>query len=165
MKYITNIEGHEYTIEIIDETQVRVNGELYRVDFDSICEQPVYSLLLDGSSFEAYVYPKDDEYQVLLRGRSYLLRVEDESERLLRKALQEEGGQTSEFTLKAPMPGLIVAVPVAEDQPVQKGDVLVILESMKMQNELKAPRAGTVARLKVQPGQSVEQHQVLLTLV
>jgi biotin carboxyl carrier protein len=62
------------------------------------------------------------------------------------------------------MPGLVVAVPVQEEQEVEKGQVLVILESMKMQNELRAPRAGKVQRVKIKPGESVEQRQVLLTV-
>ncbi|MCS6937600.1 MAG: acetyl-CoA carboxylase biotin carboxyl carrier protein subunit, partial [Candidatus Bipolaricaulota bacterium] len=72
--------------------------------------------------------------------------------------------QSGEFSLRAPMPGLIVAVPVVEGQTVKKGDNLVILESMKMQNELKSPRAGTVTRVNVRAGQSVEQNQVMVTL-
>jgi biotin carboxyl carrier protein len=62
------------------------------------------------------------------------------------------------------MPGLVVAVPVEEGQLVARGDALVILESMKMQNELKAPRQGTVAQVRVRPGERVELNQVLMTL-
>ena len=57
-----------------------------------------------------------------------------------------------------------VAVPVTEGEEVEKGQVLVILESMKMQNELKAPRAGKVSRVRVKGGESVEQKQTLLTI-
>jgi pyruvate carboxylase subunit B len=62
------------------------------------------------------------------------------------------------------MPGLIVAVPVSEGQAVKKGQTVVVLESMKMENELKAPRDGTVASIKVAPRQSVEQHEPLVVL-
>jgi biotin carboxyl carrier protein len=72
--------------------------------------------------------------------------------------------ESGEFHLKAPMPGLVVAVPVEEGQQVKKGQVLVILESMKMQNELKSPRDGTVARIRVRAGESVEQKQALLSV-
>lgn len=63
------------------------------------------------------------------------------------------------------MPGLVVAIPVEEGQPIQKGQVLLILESMKMQNELKAPREGTVGRIRVKPGETVEQKQTLLSVM
>jgi len=62
------------------------------------------------------------------------------------------------------MPGLIVAVRVEMGQAVKAGDTVVILESMKMQNELKAARDGTVTNLNVQPGQTVEQNKVLMTI-
>jgi biotin carboxyl carrier protein len=62
------------------------------------------------------------------------------------------------------MPGLIVAVPVKEGQEIQKGDQVVILESMKMENELRSPRDGTVTHVYVSPGQSVEKNQVLVTI-
>jgi biotin carboxyl carrier protein len=62
------------------------------------------------------------------------------------------------------MPGLIVAIPVEEGQEVKKGQVLVILESMKMQNELKSPREGTVTRLRVKAGDRVEQKATLLSV-
>jgi biotin carboxyl carrier protein len=62
------------------------------------------------------------------------------------------------------MPGLIVSVPVNEGQAVEKGDVLLILESMKMQNELKSPRAGSVSRVRVKPGDRVEQKETLLSV-
>ncbi|MDD2923134.1 MAG: acetyl-CoA carboxylase biotin carboxyl carrier protein subunit, partial [Anaerolineales bacterium] len=61
-------------------------------------------------------------------------------------------------------PGLIVAVPVEEGHEVKKGQVLLILESMKMQNELKAPRDGVMGRIRVKAGESVEQKQTLLSM-
>jgi len=165
MKYITTINEQEYVIEIREDGYVTVNGKWYSIDFDSICEQPVYSLLLDQRSYEAYVYPGEDEWQVLLHGRFYPARVEDERERLLRATVQGEATEQAEFHLKAPMPGLVISVPVADGQAVQKGEVLLILESMNLQNELKAPRAGTVARVRVESGERVEQRQTLLSLL
>lgn len=163
MKYITTVGEKEYLVEIIDERHISVNGKIFEVDFESVSGQPVYSLIVDGKSHESYVQPGDDNWQVLLRGRLYPVRVEDEREKRLRAAAGSvaEGG---EFLLRAPMPGLVVAVPVEEGQEVKKGEVLLILESMKMQNELKSPRDGTVGRIRVKPGESVEQKQTLLNV-
>jgi biotin carboxyl carrier protein len=164
MKYVTTIEGKEFTVEILDEKHIRVNELVLEMDFMAVSGQPVYSLLIDGKSYEAYVYPEEKDWQVLLRGRQYQAQVEDERKKRLKTAggLSAEGG---EFHLKAPMPGLVVAIPVNEGQVIQKGQVLVILESMKMQNELKAPRDGTVHRIRVKPGESVEQRQPLLNIL
>jgi biotin carboxyl carrier protein len=63
------------------------------------------------------------------------------------------------------MPGLIVTVPVSEGQMVDKGDVLVVLESMKMQNQLKSPRPGKISRVQVKAGDSVEQRDTLLSVI
>jgi biotin carboxyl carrier protein len=164
MKYITTIDGQEFTIDIIDEKHVSVNGKVLEVDFESVNGQPVYSLIIDGKSYEGYVYPDEQKWQVLLHGELYQAEVEDERERRLKAAggAVAEGG---ELHLKAPMPGMVVAIPVAEGQTVQKGQVLLILESMKMQNELKAPKDGTVSRIRVKAGETVEQKQTLLSVV
>ncbi|MCZ2127238.1 MAG: biotin/lipoyl-binding protein [Anaerolineales bacterium] len=164
MKYVTSIEDKEYVIEIVDDGHVRVNGRLVEVNFESVNGQPVYSLLLDGKSYESYVYSGDEDWQVLLRGRQYQVKVEDEREKRLRAAGGGGAAQGGELSLKAPMPGLVVVIPVREGQEIKKGDVLVILESMKMQNELKAPRDGIVGAIKVKAGESVEQKQILLNL-
>lgn len=165
MKYVTTIGDKEYLIEIVDERHVIIDGVSYAVDFDSVSGQPVYSLLLDGQSYESYVYSSDEGWQVLLHGNLYTFTVEDEREKRLRASLGGGIAERQEFHLKAPMPGLVVSLPVADGQHVEKGDVLLILESMKMQNELRAPRAGTVARLRVGVGDSVEQRQTLLSVL
>ena len=165
MKYVVNIGDREFLVEILDERHILLDGKPYEVDFDSVSGQPVYSLLLDGQSYESYVYPSEEGLQVLLHGTLYPAIVEDEREKRLRAAAGGRIAERGEFHLRAPMPGLVVAVLVNEGQAVEKGDVLVILESMKMQNELKSPRAGTLARLRVKSGDSVEQKQTLLSVI
>ncbi|NOY98767.1 MAG: biotin/lipoyl-binding protein [Chloroflexi bacterium] len=164
MKYVTTINGHEFIIEVIDDRHVSVDGKVLEVDFESVSGEPVYSLIVDGKSHEAYIYPGEENWEVLLQGRLYPVIVEDEREKRLRAASGSGVAESGEFHLKAPMPGLIVAIPVSEGQEVEKGDVLLILESMKMQNELKSPRAGVIERIRVKPGDSVEQRQKLLSV-
>lgn len=165
MKYVTTVASKEFTIEVIDESHISIDGKIVEVDFESISGQPVYSMLIDGKSYESYVYKGDEDWQVLLLGRQYPVTVEDERERRLKTAVGGKAEATGEFHLKAPMPGLVVAVSVEEGQQVEKGQVLAILESMKMQNELKSPRAGTVQRIKVKAGESVEIKQTMLSVV
>jgi biotin carboxyl carrier protein len=164
MKYISTIDDQEYLVEVIDERHIRVGERLFEVDFESVSDQPVFSLILDGKSYESFVYQGEQDWQVLLRGRLYQVDVEDEREKRLRAAASGGMVESGEFHLKAPMPGLIVAVPVVDGQVVEKGQVLMILESMKMQNELKAPRAGTIGRIRVKAGESVVQKQTLLNI-
>lgn len=164
MKYIATVNGQQFTIEILDEKHVLVNGQPVDVDFQSVQNQPVYSLITDGRSYEAYVSDNDNLWEVLLLGDLYSVQVVDEREQRLRSAGGAEIADRGEFHLKAPMPGLIVAIPVQEGQEIAKGDVLVILESMKMQNELRSPKDGTVTRIKVHVGDSVEQKTTMLSV-
>jgi biotin carboxyl carrier protein len=165
MKYITTVDGKEYLVEIVDEKHISINGKIVEVDFESVSGQPVYSLIVDGKSHESYVQQGDDNWQVLLRGRLYPVTVEDERERRLRAAAGSGVAESGEFLLKAPMPGLVVTILVEEGQEIKKGQVILILESMKMQNELKSPRDGTIGRIRVKAGESVEQRQTLLSVM
>ena len=164
MKYITTIDDKEFLVEIIDDRHVSVDGKIIEVDFESVRSQPVFSLIVDGKSYEAYVYDGEEDLEVLIKGRLYHSRVEDERERRLRAASGGGVVDSGIFHLKAPMPGLVVSVSVEEGQEVKKGDVLLILESMKMQNELKCPRDGIVGRILVTGGDSVEQRQKMLSV-
>jgi biotin carboxyl carrier protein len=165
MRYITTVEGKQFLVEILDEKHVSVDGKVYQVDFEPVSGQPVYSLIVDGRSHEGYAAQDDDTWQVLLRGRLFPITVEDEREKRLRSAAGGGVAETGEFHLKAPMPGLVVSIPVGEGQAVKKGQVLLILESMKMQNELKSPRDGTIGRVRVKAGETVEQKQTLLSVM
>ncbi|PKN93890.1 MAG: hypothetical protein CVU44_08730 [Chloroflexi bacterium HGW-Chloroflexi-6] len=165
MKYITTIDGKDFTVEILDDKHIRINDKILDVDFESVSGQPVYSLIIGGKSYEAYVSPDDEKWEVLLHGRLYQAEVEDEREKRLRTAGGAGAAEGGEYHLKAPMPGLAVAIPVEEGQEVTKGQVLLILESMKMQNELKSPRDGVVSRIRVKAGETVEQKQTLLSVI
>jgi acetyl/propionyl-CoA carboxylase alpha subunit len=165
MKYIATIGDNEYVIELLDDHRVLLDGKIYQVDFNALSNEPVFSLLIDGKSFEAYLYEEGDALNVLMQGRFYRAVVEDEREKRLRAASRSTVSGSEDFHLKAPMPGLVVMVPVKNGQQVEKGDVLLILESMKMQNELKSPRSGYVARVRVRPGDRVEQHETMLSVV
>lgn len=165
MKYITTIEEREYLVEILDERHVAVDGVVYEIDFVPVSNQPVYSLIVNGESFDAHVYPDEDVWQVIFQGNAYTARVEDERERRLKAALSGAAAERAEFHLKAPMPGMVIAVPVQPGQSVKKGDVLLILESMKMQNEFRAPRDGVVSRVRVAPGDRVEKKDTLLSVL
>ena len=165
MKYITTVEDKQFLVEIIDDKHISVDGKVYEVDFESVSGQPVYSLIVDGKSHESYVAAGDHDWQVLLRGRLYPVTVEDEREKRLRSAAGGGVAETGEFHLRAPMPGLVVTILIEEGQSIKKGQVLLILESMKMQNELKSPRDGVIGRVRVKPGETVEQKQTLLSVV
>lgn len=164
MKYATTVGDQTYIIEINRDGEIVCDGEVYAADLQSIDELGTYSLLLDSASHEALVEIRNDEIGVLLRGRFYPIRVQDERARRLAESTRGLGAPTGEVAIKSPMPGMIVAVRVSPGQDVLKGETLVILESMKMENELKAPRDGKVLSVRAEARQAVEQGQTLITL-
>ena len=164
MKYIAEISGTEYVIEIESETQVVINGKPHEIDFQALRQSLSYSLLVDGKSYETTIYQDNGDWEVYLRGRSFNVQVEDERERRLRMAAGQTSIQKEKFTLKAPMPGLVIDIPVNLGDEVEEGQVLLILESMKMQNELTAPRKGKITRIQAEVNDNVERRQTLLIL-
>jgi biotin carboxyl carrier protein len=164
MKYIAKIGDQEYKIEILSETRVLINGTSHEIDFKPLRQHLSYSLLADGRSYEVNIYRDNGDWEVLLRGRQFSVEVEDERERRLRLAAGQTTLPKGKYLLKAPMPGLVIDIPVSEGDQVSKGDVLVILESMKMQNELTAPRDGTVTRVHANENDNVDRNEILLVL-
>ena len=163
-KYFAEIEGVEYQIEILSDNRVVINGESYELNFQGLRQHLSYSLLLEGKSFEINIYQDNGIWEVLLRGTQFSVQVEDERERRMRMAAGQASKQEGKIILQAPMPGLVIDIPVKEGQEVEKGNVLLILESMKMQNELTAPRAGRITRIQAKVNDHVDRKQVLLVL-
>jgi biotin carboxyl carrier protein len=165
MKYLVTTNDRTYTVDIAGDGEVLLDGHPVSVDFSSVGESGLCSLLVNNESFEALVEQRGDYWQVLLLGALYDVQVIDERAERLRSSASTLVADLDEIPIRAPMPGLVVAVPVEQGQEVAKGDNLVILESMKMENELKAPRAGRVERVNVSTGDSVDRDQVLVVLV
>jgi biotin carboxyl carrier protein len=164
MKYITRVNDQQFIIEIDQENQIRVDGQLYEVDFQQLTEGGILSLLLNKHSLEAIVEERESGWEVLIQGELYTVDVQDERAYRLARARGTVAEVTGEVSIKSPMPGLIIEVLVKEKQTVQKGDKVVILESMKMENELRSPRDGVVKHVYIKPGASVDKNQVLATI-
>ncbi len=164
MKYITTVDSKEFTIELKPDNQILVNGEAYTLDFEQMADSGVYSLLLNNHSVQAMVEERDKLFEVQILGELYQVQVQDERAYRLAQARGGLAEATGEALIKSPMPGIILKVLVEEGQSLKKGEKTIILESMKMENELRAPRDGVVHRVSVAPGASVEKGQVLVTI-
>jgi len=127
-------------------------------------EPGVYSLLIDGHSYDVHIDEDDKDEERLavhLLGRVVRARASDARNRRLAKVAH---GPDGVVRLEAPMPGRVVKVLSPEGTVVNRGDGIVVLEAMKMENELKAPRDGTVTRITVEEGQGVEGGAHLATI-
>lgn len=165
MKYVTTVNGVRFDIEIQRDGSVLLNGEPRAVNFAPLGDSSLYSLIMDNTSHETLVEEREGVYEVLIRGRLFTADVQDERSQLLASRRAAPTVDSGEVSIRAPMPGLVVAIPVTEGQEVKAGQTVVILESMKMQNELKAPRDGVVQRISVEEGKSVEMNKPLITIV
>jgi biotin carboxyl carrier protein len=116
------------------------------------------SLLIDHVVTEAGLVARGDTWAVVLGGRAHRLRLLDE--RTLRGGARG-GLDTGEREVRASMPGKVVAVLVEVGAAVEAGSGLLVIEAMKMENEIASPRAGTVRELRVQAGQAVEAGELL----
>ena len=164
MKYIATIGEQEYTIIINEQNQIQINDEPLEVDFLGLPDTPLYSLILNGQSYDININENEDMYQVMLKGTIYDVRVEDERTRKLAGLKGGFGSPVGEVLIKAPMPGVVVGILVEEGQSITKGDVVVILESMKMQNEFKTPKDGVVSSIRTKIGDKVDQNAIMLTV-
>ncbi len=164
MKYAATVKEQAFSIEITPDERVLIGDRMHTVDLQRIDAGFLYSLLIDNNSYEVLIEERAGEYRVLLLGELYTIRVEDDLHRQILRRRRARARSLGRIAVKAPMPGLVVAVQVTEGEEVLAGDVLVVLESMKMENEVRAPRDGQVYRVQVHPLETVEKEQTLVVL-
>ena len=164
MKYYTTVNDKEYIIEIGQDNEILVNDEAYTIDFQRLAQGGMVSLLLNNRSLEAVVDERDNQWEVLTEGELYTVFVQDERAYRLAQARGTGLDMGHETGVKAPMPGLIIRVLVEVGDVVERNEKMVILESMKMENELRAPRDGVVTAVTVSAGASVEKDQILVII-
>ncbi len=123
-----------------------------------------YSLLVDGQSHYLHVRPSRDGYEVTLRQHSYFVRLRDELDLTIEKMGLKDAVRDHSGQVRAAIPGLIASVAVAVGDEVAAGDQLLVLEAMKMENEITAPMSGTVTAVHVSPGDAVEKGAPLAEL-
>ncbi|HVH08240.1 MAG TPA: biotin/lipoyl-containing protein [Gemmatimonadales bacterium] len=164
MKYFVTIG--DATIEVeVEDGRVLVDGATLDAELAALPGSPLYHLLLGGAAWTVAAQPLDGPGRWILgiAGERAEIRVHDERSRPSGSA-SGAGGAARGGVVRAPMPGLVVRVEVAAGQRVDPGAGLVVVEAMKMENELRAPHAGTVETVHVAAGQTVEKGMPLVTL-
>ena len=167
-RYLTTVKGSKEQVPVDIEDQgsgrylLTINGARHLVDAVPL-DHGAVSLLIDGRSYDVELDEVGDEVQVLVDGQVVAVDVADE------RALRLRAGAasftvTGKVTLTAPMPGKVVRVLVAPGAAVTEGQGLVVVEAMKMENELKSPKAGTVVEVFAKEGSAVEANAKLLTV-
>ena len=164
MKLSLTTNGAERTIEILAPApacRFRLGDEPERSAQVEVPEPGVYSVLMDGRSYDARVEERPGGMVVVIDGYRFEIEVRDP-----RRWSRKPGGAGGEGvqSIAAPMPGKVVRVLVEPGDTVDAGQGLVVVEAMKMQNEMKAPRAGRVLSVAVKEGATVAAGEVLATI-
>lgn len=163
MKYYALIGNNEYEVTI-EQGEIYVDGEPISVDLVQSGAPELYSMLFDGQSYELLIASDRFTYTVTLEGEQIPVQVEDERMRKLNMGRKMTTLAHGELAVIAPIPGLVVQVLVAEGDEVTENQPLLLLEAMKMENEIRSQRSGVVKEVKVEAGQRVEQNGTLLIL-
>ena len=162
MKYIVTIQGQAIEVEV-DGEQVTVAGRTHAASLGVVPGAAVRHLILEGRAEALAVEPAGGARWVITRrGERWEVEVIDERTRHIRSLTGSGDRARSPAVLRAPMPGLVVRVQVEAGQVVAAGAGVVVLEAMKMENELRAAAAGTVRAVRVRPGEAVEKGQLLV---
>jgi biotin carboxyl carrier protein len=188
MRYVASVGARKATIEIAENGHTRpltLDGAALEADWRAVGDAVLralpdapaghYSLLIAGHTYEVYLRPvasADDDtggasgaqsFEVMIEGRPYVVRLEDERARAL-AGLAGAAHEHGDVTIRAPMPGLVANLLVAPGDTVARGQTVVVLEAMKMENELPSPRAGVVRAVNVAKGQAVGQNDKLVVI-
>lgn len=156
MRYLVTVSGRTFEVGITG-TGVLLNGTPLEASLTAVPESPLYHLRT-GRGSRTYALRRRPEAWVVERaGESWNVQVTDERSRELERVREQRAARDAPGLVRAPMPGLVLRVEVIVGQRVPAGGGLVVLEAMKMENEIRSPSAGTVRRVMVEPGQAVEK--------
>jgi biotin carboxyl carrier protein len=161
-----NVEkGPEFDIEPRNAGQsLKVNGQ--EVAWDMVKTGPnSYHIIHNSKSYSAELIKTDHEsksFVVKVNNQLYHLNARDRNDLLLEQLGMSKATKAKANDLKAPMPGKVLSVLIKEGDVVKKGDVVLILEAMKMENVLKSPGDVIIKAIKSAPGDNVEKNHVLI---
>lgn len=174
MKYFVEINGTRHAVDIDGTTATTSAGTEQTADAASLAPATLapatgtpVRIMRIGDRVVRVLYRRGEgkgAYTLDIDGYTYTAEAVDERTRVIRDMTAKSAGASGPAPLKAPMPGLIVRVNVAPGDSVHAGQGLVVMEAMKMENELRATAAGTVKAVPATPGAAVEKGALLVEL-
>ena len=165
MKYIVDVGDQRHEVEL-DGDRARLGATELAVSLHDVAGTPV-RLVRVGDAVHRVVarrHPARGGYTLWIDGWRYEVEALDERTRTIRDLTAASGAAAGPAPLVAPMPGLVVRVLVEPGDEVRPGQGLVVMEAMKMENELRAASGGRVARVLATPGTAVEKGALLVEL-
>ena len=167
MKFQATVDGELLTFEI------RRKGERITVARDGVTDEldivrltpHSYSVLMGGKSHYVTMMELPTGFKVVIDQEAYEIQIKDETELLLEQYGIGESLPDTHGQVRAPIPGLVSSILVEPGQKIRKGEKCVILEAMKMENEIDSPISGTVEKVAVSQGQTVEKGALLISIL
>jgi len=162
-RYQVRRDGERIVVRHLDESDAATANGTRETSIDWRRPQPgIYSLLIDNASYEVFIEEESDHLSVHLKKRTY--RVHAADIRRHRATIDVPGATDGLIRITAPIPGRVARVLVQPGQQVDRGDGIIVVEAMKMENELRSPRDGIVGRIEVEEGQAVAGGALLATI-
>jgi biotin carboxyl carrier protein len=162
MRYYVTVDGQTFEVDLAGDVPL-VDGEPVAAALTRVADNPTLHLLANGRSHTLVARHHDRRtWDLHLDGERFEVDVVDERTRAIQAMTGQGAASKGPRPVAAPMPGLVVRVNVAPGDRVEAGQSVVIMEAMKMENDLKAEAAGLVERVTVEPGQAVEKGAVLV---
>lgn len=158
------VNGKTNQIEI-EGGQLTLNGEKMPLDMLEVQGGKFLHLMHRGHSYMLEILSFDREakmFRIGFDGRTYEVGIKDRFDQLLKSMGLDAVSKPKINEVKAPMPGLVLSIKVQEGEEVKKGDALLILEAMKMENVIKSPADGVVKQILIKDKQAVDKNQALL---
>ncbi len=166
MKYQVRIGEKAFEVEVRDsagETVVSVDGREMELAIEE-AGPATYTLLVDGQPLDLAAIPRTSGYGIALRGVEFEVELDGQGQWRLNGQSYSKAPPEGTIAIRAPMPGLVKRIDVNAKDEVQSGQRLLVLEAMKMENDLTAPRPASVDKVLVSTGDKVEQGQLLMVL-
>jgi len=164
MKYIVEVAGEEIVLEVKEKAKNKIkvvqNNGIVEIEWTLCSQYPLVSLIIGEKPYCFFLMRKNGELYLASEGKPVKFEVSKGGERK-RKIGDSRTGLLERIT--SPLSGLVASVFVSNGDRVKKGEPLLVLEAMKMRNEIRATRDGEIVEVKVKPGMSVELGTLLLT--
>ncbi|ATP58103.1 acetyl-CoA carboxylase biotin carboxyl carrier protein subunit [Pedobacter ginsengisoli] len=159
-----SVNGH-YNFDVeINNDLMSVNGVEVVVDAKPLSDTHTHVIYNNKSyNIELVHENKADKTSIIkVNGTTYTIDMEDQYDQLLKQMGMDSGQVSKVSEIKAPMPGLVLSVLVTEGQEVSKGESLIVLEAMKMENVIKSPTSGIIKRILISKADKVEKNELLI---
>lgn len=151
-----------------DESTIFLNDHPYKVELLKQMGNNIFSFLVNNRIIHVELDLKDDGPSYInAEGFSFEIEITDETKKLLKKFLSQTDGADSKrhAVIKAPMPGMVIKIFVNEGDAISKGDKILIIEAMKMENAITSPITGIVSSIKINEAKAVEKDTILMEII